>query len=110
MQFIEQYDKLRILLLVLPAHFIYRLQPLDVRLFAPLAIYYTNGLNDLIAKSFGMVKISKRAFWSVFLPAWQSAFLDQNIISAFRKTEIWSYNPAPMLKTITPPEAVLSAS
>ena len=110
MQFIKKCDELRILLLVLPAHSTHRLQPLDVGLFAPLATYYTNGLNDLMAKSFGMVRISKRAFWSVFLPAWQNAFSEQNIMSAFRKTGIWPYNPTPMLKTITPPEAVLPAS
>ena len=110
MQFIKKCNELRILLLVLPAHSTHRLQPLDIGLFAPLATYYTNSLNDLMAKSFGMVKISKRAFWSVFLPAWQNAFSKQNIISAFRKTGIWPYNPTPIFKTIIPPKAVLPAS
>ena len=70
LQFIELCDQLRVLLLVLPPHATHRLQPLDVSLFAPLARYYTNGLNSLMANSLGLVSISKRNFWSVFWPAW----------------------------------------
>jgi hypothetical protein len=41
MRFINYYDQNHILLAILPPHLTYRLQPLDVGLFAPLAQYYT---------------------------------------------------------------------
>ena len=69
MKFINKCDELRILLLILPSHSTHRLQPLNVSLFAPLANFYTTGLNALLNKSLGIVSMSKRAFWSIFLPA-----------------------------------------
>ena len=103
LKFIDLCDKLRILVLVLPPHSTHRLQPLDVSLFAPLASYYTKGLNELMMNSLAMVSISKRAFWSVFWPAWQKAFTPANIASGFEKTGIWPYNPAMTLDKITKP-------
>jgi hypothetical protein len=69
MKFINLADELRIIILILPPHSTHHLQPLDVSLFAPLATFYTNGLNTLMFNSLGMVSMSKRAFWNVFLPA-----------------------------------------
>jgi hypothetical protein len=103
MQFIERYDELHIILLILPPHFTHRLQPLDVSLFSPLATYYTNGLQQLMTDSYGMVSMSKRRFWGVFWPAWQQAFTPANIASGFAKTGIWSYAPDEMLAKITKP-------
>lgn len=103
LRFIDLCDKLRILVLVLPPHSTHRLQPLDVSLFAPLASYYTKGLNELMMNSLAMVSMSKRAFWSVFWPAWQKAFTPANIASGFEKTGIWPYNPVMTLEKITKP-------
>ena len=103
MEFISLCDQLRILLLVLPPHSTHRLQPLDVSLFAPLSRYYTNGLNDLMFNSLGIISITKRAFWSVFWPAWQQAFSESNILSGFRKTGIWPFDPSIILSQITKP-------
>jgi hypothetical protein len=102
LKFINKCDNLRILLLILPSHSTHHLQPLDVSLFALLAIYYINGLNKLMFNSLGMVNMSKRAFWSVFFPAWQQAFSEKNINSGFEKTGIWPYNPSLVLNIITP--------
>ena len=103
---------MRILLLILPPHSTHRLQPLNVSLFAPLARYYTNGLNTLMMSSLGMVSMSKRAFWSVFWPAWQEAFSKKNIASGFKKTGIWPYNPDLILSKITKavPDKVTNSS
>ena len=68
MQFIEKYNKLRILLLILPPYLTHRLQPLNILLFLFLSIYYSNRLNKLIYRGLGLIFISKRIFWSVFLP------------------------------------------
>ena len=70
-KFINKCDELHILLLILPSYSTYYLQPLNVSLFTPLASYYTTGLNTLLNNSLGMVSMTKRAFWSVFLPAWK---------------------------------------
>ena len=102
LKFIDKCDNLRILLLILPSHSTHRLQPLDVSLFAPLATFYTNGLNRLMFESLGMINMSNRAFWSVFFPAWQQAFSEEKITSAFEKTGIWPYNPSLILNVITP--------
>ena len=53
--------------------------------------------------SLGIISISKRAFWNIFWPAWQEAFISKNITSGFAKTGIWPYNPSPMLIKITKP-------
>ena len=103
MAFINACDRLRILLMILPPHATHRLQPLDVSLFSPLATYYTNGLNDLMFKSLGLVSMSKRLFWKIFWPAWNQAFSVENIASAYRNTGVWPYNPAIILDTITIP-------
>jgi hypothetical protein len=100
MQFIERYDELRIILLILPPYTTHRLQPLDVSLFSPLATYYTNSLQQLMTDSYGMVSMSKRRFWGVFWPAWQQVFTPANIASGFAKTGIWLYAPDEMLAKI----------
>ena len=103
MKFINTCDQLRILLLILPPHSTHRLQPLDVSLFAPLASYYTTNLNHLLSNSLGMVSMTKRAFWSIFLPAWKQAFTLKNITSGFRKTGVFPYNPSLIIDKITKP-------
>ena len=62
MKFINKYDELRILLLILPLYSTHRLQPLNISLFIPLVSYYTTGLNTLLNNSLGMVSMIKRAF------------------------------------------------
>ena len=57
----------------------------------------------MMMNSLAMVSMSKRAFWSVFWPAWQKAFTPANIASGFEKTGIWPYNPAMTLDKITKP-------
>ena len=69
MAFINECDHLRILLMILPPHSTHRLQPLDVSLLKPLAIYYTNELHDLMFKSIGYTSMTKRSFWRLFWPA-----------------------------------------
>ena len=44
--------------------------------------------------------MSKRTFWSVFLPAWRQAFTVENIVSGFSKTGIFPYNSSIILDKI----------
>jgi hypothetical protein len=50
MRFIEECDRNRIILAILPPYSTHRLQPLDVGIFAPLAQRYSEALNDYYTK------------------------------------------------------------
>ena len=52
--------------------------------------------------------MTKRAFWSVFLPAWKQAFTSENIASGFKKTGIFPYQPRLILDVITKPSSIES--
>ncbi len=66
MAFLNKYDELRILVLILSPHSTHRLQPLDVGLFQPLSIAYSQEVNHFLTNSLGMVSMMKRRFWSLF--------------------------------------------
>jgi hypothetical protein len=53
MAFFILADSLRILILILSPHSTYRLQPLNIGLFSPLATAYIKELNAYIYKSLG---------------------------------------------------------
>jgi hypothetical protein len=103
MKFIEQCDKLRILVMILPPHTTHRLQPLDVSLFSPLAIAYTKQINSVMIGSLGFTGLTKRSFWMSFWPAWQESFTPANIASGFAKSGIWPFNPSIVIDKITIP-------
>jgi hypothetical protein len=87
------------LLAVYPPHSTHRLQPLDVGIFAPLASYYSQALDDLVRKSEGHTSISKRDFFSIFWPAFEKAFTKENIVSAWSNTGIWPLDPQKVLNS-----------
>ena len=91
LQFIEQCDQLRILLMVLAPHSTNWLQPLDRSLFAPLARYNTNELNDLLTDSFAIC-VFKSRFRSILWLAWQEDSSSTDIQSGFTNTCISPYS------------------
>jgi DDE superfamily endonuclease len=103
MAFLNKCDELRILVLILPPHSTHRLQPLDVGLFQPLSTAYSQEVNNFLTKGLGMVSMTKRRFWSLFLPAWEKAFTEDNIKSAFAKAGIWPVDQKRVVDTITRP-------
>ena len=107
MQFVEECDKFRIILIILPPHSTHRLQPLDVGLFSPLSTKYTNELNKLMFNSLGLIDMSKRVFWKLFWPAWQQAFTPANIASAWKTTGFFPFHPPAVLDKITKPAPVI---
>ena len=102
LKFLEFTDTHRILVLVLPAHPMHRLQPLDIGLFAPLTKAYNNELNDLMHRSLEMVSIFKRMFWPMFRTAWFARFTEKNIVSSFAQPGICAYDLITVLKVIQP--------
>ena len=101
MKFLDWCEQHKILLAVYPPHSTHRLQPLDVGIFAPLASYYSQALDDLVRKSEGHTSISKRDFFSLFWPAFEAAFTKENIASAWSKSGIWPFDPQKVLKSFT---------
>ena len=98
--FLEMCDKLRIIVHILPAHSTYKLQPLDVGLFSPLVTYYSNGLNKSLYSSVAIVSMTKDLFYSIFKDAFQKAFIESNIRSAFEKTGIFPICSEIILSTL----------
>jgi hypothetical protein len=103
MAFLNKCDELRILVLILPPHSTHRLQPLDVGLFGNLSTAYSVEVDKWMAKSLGLVSMSKRIFWSLFLPAWLKSFTPEAIQKAFRKTGIWPLNGELVVQIIERP-------
>ena len=83
MNFIKWYDNHNIFLAVYPLYSIYRLQPLDVLLFSPLAVQYLKQLTQYIYKTQGFIVLIKKDFIRLFWPAFEASFTTQNIKSAF---------------------------
>lgn len=70
---------------------------LGVSVFAPLANYTSQALDDLVRKSEGHTGISERDSFSLFWPAFEKALSKKNIASAWLKTGIWPFNPQKVL-------------
>jgi hypothetical protein len=104
MAFLNKCDELRILVLILPPHSTHRLQPLDLVLFLALSTAYSKQINSLLVKGLGLVSLTKRLFWPLFRVAWDEAFSEANILSAFQKAGTWPFAPQDILTTITRPE------
>jgi hypothetical protein len=47
--------------------------------------------------------MTKGLFWTVFKPAFDKAFIEDNIQSAFRKSGIWPTDGSRVITTITCP-------
>ena len=92
-RFIEYCDKNQILLAIFPAHATHTLQPLDVALFQPLSKAYTDELNLFIHNPQGLSRIQKRNFFRLFWASWKAAFIKQNILSAFKNTGLYPFDP-----------------
>jgi hypothetical protein len=84
----------------MPLYSIHRLQPLDVGMFRPLSIVYTNQLNQLQHSSLGLVSITKRLFYPLFRDVWKEAFIGVRIRYGFEKVGIWPLNPETMVSPL----------
>jgi DDE superfamily endonuclease len=105
MRFLDWCHKHRVLVAMFPSHSTHRLQPLDVSCFSPLAIRYSQHLDQWIAKHGGIVGLNQSDFYGLFKLALQEAFTEKNILSAWRRTGLHPFNPAIVLDQLaqTPP-------
>jgi hypothetical protein len=102
MNFLDWCDKHRILVAVYPPHTTHRLQPLDVSLFAPLATYYSDSLEQFVHTTAGISSLGKRDFFTLFWPAYIKAFTASNIESGWRKTGLFPWDPNIVLSKLKP--------
>jgi hypothetical protein len=113
LRFLEYCYHNRIIVAVYPPHLTHRLQPLEVSLFASLAVRYSQQLQQHISDSEGFCSVSKRDFFRLFWPAYNASFTAYNIESAFRKTSIHPFDPNVILhifKERPPPSRPASSS
>ena len=97
MRFIKYCYLHRILLAVYPPYLTHRLQPLNVSLFSPLAIFYSQELNQFIFNSKGLLRLTKRDFFQLFWVAYSKAFNSENIQSGWEKTGLYPFKPEAVL-------------
>ena len=98
MNFLDWCLEHRVLVACYPPYSTHRLQPLDVSLFSPLAVYYSQGLDLMLQQSQGISSVTKRDFFRLFWPAFIKAFTSSNIKSGFRKTGLVPFNPTAILQ------------
>lgn len=87
----------KILVAVFPPHATHRLQPLDVSLFRPFAVHYSQQLERWIYTIGGSFTILQKDFFSLFWPAFQAAFTPSNIISGWGRIDLVLFLPAVVL-------------
>jgi len=92
----------RIHVAVYPAHSTHWLQPLDIGLFSLLSSYYFTSLSEFMAVTKGWISVSKREFFGLFFPAWERAFTEKNIQSAWAKAGLFPWNPDRVLEPLKP--------
>src|SRR3954451_21859652 len=73
MDFLECCYKHNIHPYAYPPHITHRLQPLDVSVFAPLATYYSQELDNYIQATQGLCKMNKAQFYKLFKLAFEKA-------------------------------------
>lgn len=98
LKFLDWCQNNRILVDVFPPHATHRLQPLDVSLFAPLSIYYSQQLDQHMRKNEGFTAVTKRDFFELFWPAYQKAFSDHNVASGWKQTGLVPFDPQQVLR------------
>ena len=81
-----------VVLMCLPPHTTHESQPLDSSVFKPLKQNWQNACHRFVEKNPGRV-ITKYDFSPLLCKAWGNAMVPNNIISGFRRSGIFPFNP-----------------
>jgi hypothetical protein len=90
----------------LPSHTSYKLQPCDVRPFAPLKTAYRDQVKQL--NQGGVDKVSKEHFTYLYSPARDRALTKRNIRARWAATGLFPFNPERVLRDIPKPPVKLT--
>jgi hypothetical protein len=108
-KFYKYYKEEKIIVLYIPPHLSYLLQPLNVGCFSPLKQAYSDEINSL--SQYSTKKIKKEAFLPAFKAAFKKSMTKENICAGFRGAGLVPHNlEAVILKldvvlhTLTPPK------
>ncbi|KAF2861654.1 hypothetical protein K470DRAFT_195956, partial [Piedraia hortae CBS 480.64] len=77
----------------------HHLQPLNFGLFSPLGNYYSQGLNSFTNMSLRQTTMTK-SFFGISWPAFEKALTKENVLSAWRKTWIFPFDPEVVLSKL----------
>jgi hypothetical protein len=91
--FLEYCINNRIIPFCMPSHSTHDLQPLDVGIFGPYAIYYGQEVDTETRKSHGILNINKNNFWSLLKRARAKTFISTTISSGWKQSGLWPFNP-----------------
>ena len=89
---IRAYITNKIILLYLSLYTTYLLQPLDIRLFIPLSIYYKNDIRENTKFGYNY-SINKLVFLELYYQARDLAFTIENIQKAWKKSGLELFCP-----------------
>ena len=99
-EFITFCDEHRIILFCLPSHCTHLLQPLDVVVFQPYKHYHGEAVDA--ATRTGCSQFDKTEFFTAIESIRTQTFKPTTILSAFRKTGLWPFNPDMVLDKLQP--------
>jgi hypothetical protein len=95
-----------IILYRLPSHTSHKLQPCNIKVFAPLKAAYRNEAKRLFQE--GANTVGKQHFTSLYSPVREKAFTKRNIIAAWAACSLFPFNPDRVLRIIPKPPAQLT--
>jgi DDE superfamily endonuclease len=100
----------KIVLLYLPPHTTHLLQPLDIGLFAPLAVHYKSTIRDTCKFGYNF-SVDKLVFLDCYYKACNKAFTVTNIQKAWKKSGLHPFLPSLIIdQMLALPLPVLPAS
>ena len=80
------------IVLCLPSHTTHESQPLDVGVFAPLKVQWTQECHEFYQKHPGSI-VTRFNFSRLFSQAWCKAVTTANIMGGFRRAGVYPFNP-----------------
>ena len=93
-----------IVLFTLPSHTTHSLQPFDKTVFSVLKRRYDTECSEFLVEN-PMKQIDHQNFPAVFKASWEKAATPSTLVSGFRKTGLWPYNPTLVLEDLFPEDA-----
>lgn len=80
-----------------PPHTTADTQPLDISVFGPLKVHWSETCREYLYAHPGRV-VTKFQFSALFRQAWSKAMTVENICSGFKKTGVYPFEPEAILK------------